>query len=123
MWSTAPSFYISGFIFDQMAFDLAMGLTSVSRENVESSWTVWTGHGGITYFLKEGNAPYVKSFAAILGESEAHSAFGAGVGIGYRHVVQNIMALRFEAQYMRWFKARVNHINIRMTFGVALGGK
>ena len=28
---TDPSFYISSFIFDQMAFDLAMGLTSVSR--------------------------------------------------------------------------------------------
>ena len=121
-WSfTDPSFYISGFIFDQMAFDLAMGLTSV-RENGGSSWTLWTVHSGITYFLKEGNAPYVKSLAAIVG-SEADSAFGAGVGIGYRHVVQNIMALRFEAQYMRWLEARENHINIRMTFGVALGGK
>ena len=121
-WSfTDPSFYISGFIFDQMAFDLAMGLTSV-RENGGSSWTLWTGHGGITYFLKEGNAPYVKSLAAIVG-SEADSAFGAGVGIGYRHVVQNIMALRFEAQYMRWLEARDNHIKIGMSFGVVLGGK
>ena len=124
LWSfTAPSFYISGFIFDQMAFDLAMGLTSVSRGNGGSSWTLWTGHSGITYFLKEGNAPYVKSFAAILGGSEGASAFGAGGGIGYRHVVQNIMALRFEAQYMRWFEARNNLIKIGMSFGVVLGGK
>ena len=124
LWSfTYPSFYISSFIFDQMAFDLAMGLTSVSRGNGGSSWTLWTGHSGITYFLQEGNAPYVKSFATILGGSESDSSFGAGVGIGYRHVVQNIMALRFEARYVRWFEARENHINIRMTFGVVLGGK
>ena len=120
---TDPSFYISSFIFDQMAFDLAMGLTSVSRGNGGSSRTLWTGHSGITYFLQEGNAPYVKSFATIWGGSGSDSSFSAGVGIGYRHVVQNIMALRFEARYVRLLEARENHINIRMTFGVVLGGK
>ena len=119
---TDPAFYISGFIFDQMAFDLALGLTSISRGDGRSSWTLWTGHSGVTYFLRAGNAPYVRSIAAIVG-SESDSSFGAGIGIGYRHVVQNRMALRFETQYVRWFESKENQIKIRMTFGVVLGGK
>ena len=39
------------------------------------------------------------------------------------HVVQNRMALRFETQYVRWFEAKENQINIRLSFGVVLGGK
>ena len=122
-WTIAgpPSFYISGFIFDQMAFDLALGLTSVYRGDVERSWTLWTGQGGVAYFLREGNAPYIKSVAAIAG-SEGESTFGAGIGMGYRHVVQNRMALRFETQYVRWFESKENQINIRLSFGVVLGG-
>ena len=125
--TTNPALYISGSISDQVALDLALGFFSITNEG---STTVWTGQSGITYFLqRRKNAPYVKSLLAILGSSASgsfsDSSFGAGVGIGYRHVVQNIMALRFEAGYVRWFEedVPVNDIKIHMSFGVVLGGK
>ena len=126
--TTNPTLYISGFISDQVALDLALGVASITDSDGDGT-TVWTGQSGITYFLqRRKNAPYVKSFAAILGGSasgsDSSSSFGAGVGIGYRHVVQNIMALRFEAGYVRWFgDATANDIKIHMSFGVVLGGK
>ena len=121
--TTNPALYISGSISDQVAFDLALGIASITAD--DETVTAWTGQSGITYFLQgRKNAPYIKSFAAISGGSGADSSFGAGVGIGYRHVVQNIMALRFEAQYLRWFgEAKANDIKIRMSFGVVLEGK
>ena len=124
LWSLAgiPSLYISGFIFDQMAFDLALGLTSIKGES-GSSWTLWTGQSGVAYFLREGNAPYVKSSFAAIANSDNESEFGISAGIGYRHVVQNRMALRFETQYIRWFKSNENQIKIHLSFGVVLGGK
>ena len=122
--TTNPALYISGSISDQVALDLALGFASITAD--DETATAFAGQSGITYFLQgKKNAPYVKSFAAILSGSGSDSSFGAGVGIGYRHVVQNIMALRFEAGYTHWFEedASVNDIKIHMSFGVVLGGK
>ena len=133
--TTNPALYISGSLSDQVALDFALGVASIIgvasiTDSDGDGTTVWTGQSGITYFLQgRKNAPYVKSLLAILGSSASgsfsDSSFGAGVGIGYRHVVQNIMALRFEAGYVRWFEedVPVNDIKIHMSFGVVLGGK
>ena len=130
--TTNPALYISGSISDQVALDLALGVASTTTHDDNKTETIWVGQSGITYFLQGRkthlmSSPYVKPFAAILGgraSGVSDSSFGAGVGIGYRHVVQNIMALRFEVGYVRWFEDGVpDDFKIHMSFGVVLGGK
>ena len=120
---TSPSIYMSGFSFNRLAFDLGLGLTAWSYDGGNN--TSWVARGGFTYFPQgaTSNSVYVRSVMAALGTDNSSTQFGAGGGLGYRHVFQKRMAIRLEASYMRWFKAKENHFTIRMAFGVVLGGK
>ena len=123
---TSPSIYVSSFFFNRLALNLGLGVTAISVD--ERSWALWLGRGGFTY-LPQGttsNSVYIRSFALILGESSSYSSdfsFGAGIGVGYRAVVQDRMAIRLETSYMRWFEEKENHIALRLSVGVVLGGK
>ena len=123
---TSPSIYVSSFFFNRLALNLGLGVTAISVE--ERTWALWLGRGGFTYLLQgtTSNSVYIRSFALILGESSSYSSdfsFGAGIGVGYRAVVQDRMAIRLETSYMRWFEEKENHIALRLSVGVVLGGK
>ena len=120
---SSPSIYISSFSFNRLALDLGLGLTAWSHDGGNN--TSWMARGGFTY-LPQGttsNALYIRSFAAVLDRGSSASQFGAGGGLGYRHVFHNRIAMRLETSYMRWFKAKENRITVRLSFGVVLGGK
>ena len=116
-----PLIYVSGFSFSRLAFDLGLGLTSAYWDG--GNFTTWGARGGVAYFLnkKTSNAVYIRSFATIL----TRSTVGAGIGIGYRRVFQNKMAIRFEPSYMRWFfnGQRRSNLMLHLKYGVILGGK
>ena len=116
-----PLIYISGFSFSKLAFDLGVGLTSAYWDG--GNITIWGARGGVAYFLnkKTSNAVYIRSFATIL----TRSTVGAGIGVGYRHVFQNRMAIRLEPSYMRWFfnGQRRSNIMLHLRYGVILGGE
>ena len=117
-----PLIYISGFSSSRLAFDLGVGLTSAYWDG--GNITIWGAQGGIAYFFKKktSNSAYIRSFATIL----TRSTVGAGIGVGYRRVFQNKMAIRLESSYMRWFfydGERRNNIMLHLKYGVILGGK
>ncbi len=116
-----PLIYVSGFSFSRLAFDLGGGLTSAYWDG--GNFTSWGAQGGVAYFLskKTSNAVYIRSFATIL----TRSTVGAGIGIGYRRVFQNKMAIRIEPSYMRWFfnGQRRSNLMLHLKYGVILGGK
>lgn len=87
--------------------------------------TSWMTRGGFTYFPQgaTSNSVYVRSSVGTLDTDNSSTQFGAGGGLGYRHIFQNRMAMRLETSYMRWFRAKENHITVRLSFGVVLGGK
>ena len=126
----SPSIYVSSFFLNRLAFDLGLGVTAVSSS--ENTWAVWVGQGGVTY-LPQGtasNSVYIRSFGVIFSASTSYSygsnsryLFGAGIGVGHRHIVQDRMAIRLEALYMRWFEEKQDLIRLRLSFGVVLGGK
>ena len=120
---TSPSIYISGFPFNRLALDLGLGLSSVSG-NLGGA-TTWIARSGFTYFPQgtTSNSIYVRSFATVWDGDSFDSQFGMGGGLGYRHVFHNRIAMRLEASYLRWFEAETNHIGLRLSFGVVLGGQ
>ena len=120
---TSPSIYMSSFFFNKLAFDLGLGLTSWSYDGGNN--TSWMTRSGFTYFPQgaASNSVYVRSVMATLSTDNSSTQFGAGGGLGYRHVFQNRMAVRLETSYIRWFRAKENHIAVRLSFGVVLGRK
>ena len=120
---TSPAIYISSFFFHRLAFDMGLGLTSWSYDGGKN--TSWMTRGGFTYFPQgaTSNSVYVRSSVGTLDTDNSSTQYGAGGGLGYRHVFQNRMAMRLEASYLRWFRAKENHITVRLSFGVVLGGK
>ncbi len=116
-----PLIYVSGFSFSRLTFDLGGGLTSAYWDG--GNFTAWGAQGGVAYFLtkKTLNAVYIRSFATIL----TRSTVGAGIGIGYRRVFQNKMAIRIEPSYKRWFfnGQRRSNLMLHLKYGVILGGK
>ena len=127
---TLPSVYISGLWFSRLALDLGLGFSSASWD--EENLNFLGARGGVAYFPKgvTSNSIYVRPFAAVLrlsyrddwGASTVQQS-GAGIGVGYRHIFQNKMAVRLEPSYMRWFQDKQDLIMLHLSFGVILGGE
>ena len=126
-----PSIYASLFLLNKLAFEPQLAFNSVS---VDDESVTLLGLGGRFAYLFRGAAsnssPYFSADAAIVRASassdfgdDAESQFGAGMSIGYRAVVQDRMALRFETRYKRWFESNTNETILMLSFGVVLGGE
>jgi len=48
------------------------------------------------------------------------SEFAAGASVGYRHVVKEIVGLRYEARYRRWFDVELHEVALLVGLGVAI---
>jgi len=46
--------------------------------------------------------------------------FAAGGSLGYRHVVKDVVGLRYEARYRRWFDFDLNELALLVGFGVVI---
>lgn len=122
----SPSFYMSSFFMEKLAFDLGLAYSYASL-GAGSGNTRRVAQGGFS-LLGRGSAsssPYARAFATTLDGDYIDSRFGAGVGAGTRHVFRNGIALRYEVQYVRWFGneyEQANQIEFLLNVGAVLGG-
>ena len=80
---------------------------------LQVGYLIRPGAGGSPYFA--GHLFSANSF----GEGSG-SEFAAGASLGYRHVVKDVLGLRYEARYRRWFDADLNEVALLVGFGVVL---
>ncbi len=119
-WLT-PSIYTSAFLSEAWALHVGIGAGSLTGSG--SAWSNFqTAHLGIAYLPRgvTSNSVFFRPFAAFFGRSSS-SLFGVGVALGHRQVVQEKMALRFEAMYARLFESELNLFQFRLIFGIVLG--
>ena len=123
----SPGFYMSFFFWDGFAFDFALSFTSRSLE--EDYDFIRFAQCGLTYLFlgPDSNSPYFRSFAANIDLDGSISQYGIGAGAGYRHVLRNGIALRFEAHYVRgsWkgWDEHNHRIELLLNVGFVLGRK
>jgi hypothetical protein len=58
--------------------------------------------------------------ANAFGSGGFSSSYAAGASVGYRHVVRQVLGLRYEARFRRWFEADLNEVGLLVGFGVAI---
>ena len=123
----SPSFYMSSFFTERLAFDFGLAYSYASL-GAGSGNSRRVAQGGFS-LLGRGSAsssPYARVFATTLDGDYFDSQFGAGVGVGTRHVLRNTIALRYEVQYVRWFGDEfdsANQIEFLLNVGAVLGGR
>lgn len=57
--------------------------------------------------------------ATAFGDGSA-TEFAAGASLGYRHVLKEVVGLRYEARYRRWFDTDLNEVSLLVGFGVVI---
>lgn len=80
-------------------------------------WISFAPRGVTTNGLYFGAAPSLR-YARFAGEGE--SEWGAAGRIGYRIIVRDAMAVRFEAGYTRWFDEETNVFTAQIGIGALL---
>lgn len=58
--------------------------------------------------------------ANAFGGGGSSSSYAAGASVGFRHVVREVLGLRYEARFRRWFEADLNEVGLLVGFGVAI---
>ncbi len=123
----SPSIYMTSFLMDRLAFDFGIAVSHVSLGEGDAS-TARVAQGGFS-FLARGSAsssPYGRIFATTIDGDYFGSRFGAGVGLGTRHVLHSGIVLRYEVQYVRWLGdeyEQANQIELLLNVGTVLGGR
>ena len=123
----SPSVYMSSFFTERLSFDFGLAYSYASLGEGSGN-TRRVAQGGFSLFGRRSasSSPYGRVFATTLDGDYFDSQFGAGVGVGTRHVLRNTIALRYEVQYVRWFGDefdQANQIEFLLNVGAVLGGR
>lgn len=123
----SPSFYMSSFFTERLAFDFGLAYSYVALGE-GSGRSTRVAQGGFSFLgsRSASGSPYGRVFATTLDGDYFNSRFGAGVGVGTRHVLRNTIALRYEVQYVRWFGEefdQANQIEFLLNVGAIIGGR
>jgi hypothetical protein len=54
------------------------------------------------------------------GGGGGNTEFAAGLSAGYRHALKDVLGLRYEARFRRWFDGDLNEVALILGFGVAI---
>lgn len=123
----SPAVYMSSFFAERLVFDFGLAYSYVALgEGSGRSRRVVQGGFSFLGGRSASGSPYGRVFATTLDGDYFESQFGAGIGVGTRHVLRNTIALRYEVQYVRWFGDEydsANQIELLLNVGAVLGGR
>ena len=122
-----PTFYMSSFFAERISFDFGMAFTYQATAGSRNT-TLRVAQGGFGMYTRglDSGSSYCRILATTLDGDLIASRFGAGIGLGTRHVFRNAVVLRYEVQYVRWLGEeyeQANQIELLLNVGAVLGGR
>jgi len=123
----SPAIYAVLYGSSTVAFEPRLGFNRTSSDG--SSFSTLDLAGRVKVFFKDPSesSGYTYGEGAVIrvaGSSSSDSNFGAGAGIGFRHVATSLVAVNVEAGYRRWFVEGdgLNEFNVAVGVGAIVGG-
>ena len=122
-----PTFYMSSFFAERISFDFGIAFTYQATAGSRNA-TLRVAQGGFGLYTRglASGSSYCRILATTLDGDILASRFGAGIGLGTRHVFRNAVVLRYEVQYVRWLGKeyeQTNQIELLLNVGAVLGGR
>ncbi len=105
------------------AFEPRLGFRRSSSDG--SSFSILDAAGRVKYLVRgaEESSAYFFGEGALVrgsGGSDSETEFGAGAGVGLRHLARPQVAVNLEAGYRRWFDAEMNEFTLSLGVGVVI---
>ena len=122
-----PTFYMSSFFAERISFDFGIAFTYQATAGSRNA-NLRVARGGFGLYTRglASGSSYCRILATTLDGDIIASRFGAGIGLGTRHVFRNAVVLRYEVQYVRWLGEeyeQTNQIELLLNVGAVLGGR
>lgn len=126
-FSGSPAVYAVLYGSSNVAFEPRLGFSRTSNDG--SSFSMLDLAGRLRVFFSDPveSSGYTYGEGALIrvaGSSSSESNFGAGAGIGYRHVATSFVAVNLESGYRRWFLEGegLNEFSVSVGVGAVVGG-
>ncbi len=123
----APTIAATFFVRDKVALEPQFYFAKSSSDGFDITSVAL---GGNAMYLIEGaerNSAYFTGQSAFLHSSvedfDDDTDFALGGGFGYRALVRDILAVRLEGAYRRWFDLETNEFSFRVGIGAVLPAK
>jgi len=122
----SPTIYAVLYGSSNVAFEPRLGFNRVSSDG--SSFSTLDAAGRIKVFFDDPSesSGYTYGEGAVIrvgGSSSSDSNFGAGAGVGFRHVAASRVAVSIEGGYRRWFieDEGLNEFTVSIGVGAIVG--
>jgi hypothetical protein len=119
--------YAGFYVGESMGIEPRLGFFRMS--DGDDSLTFLTGMLNVNYFTSgwRVNSPYLFLSSGVVDMDGDQTNWALGAGAGYRFIIRDVLSLRLQAAFHRWFAddefdEDTNAISLRVVFGTIIPG-